>query len=558
MNIIQSQLFQIFFIGFLVSFTVFSSESTPPDKPTGIIHVVREGEILLKISERYGVSFSSILRANPLADPSHIMVGQKILIPTDSVSFVTDFAQSLQEKPQEITHIVLQGESLAIIARRYGAPLGFLMNLNQLENPSHIIVGQKIRIPVDLIHSVTPDYIASPPKVIETIVASGIEDATGNDDAPSLVSESIQVVEEEISNATRQELVKPAPVKTSEEAIPDSPMRFHVVQEGEILNKIAARYGVAYESLLAVNSLENPSHILVGQKIRIPSDAKNVNLSEPEKTTEREIEHPNEKTDAKKEIPSIGPLLKNEKSKPEEQTLESTHLIVEGDTLVKIGRRYNVSMQALMKANDLVNPSLIMVGQAIRIPANAPPFVEPVLQQDASESKPVPTIKFPRSHYIEPETVIFRGNNNGIYGYATIFDVRENLLPESKTLATYLRLMVLVNNLSVKSIYLSPKNISLQLTDSRVVEPFDGIKLDSGGMWFFPKIVEWNGVDISADNVVIQQLRQGEYGVLDVSFTMDGVVNELEVLSQCKLLDVRVIGEEKTRVILSVDPYQPN
>ncbi|OQY83693.1 MAG: hypothetical protein B6D41_16620 [Chloroflexi bacterium UTCFX4] len=45
-----------------------------------------------------------------------------------------------------------------------------------------------------------------------------------------------------------------------------------------------------------------------------------------------------------------------------------TYTIQGGDTLSAIGRKFNVSVAALVAANDIENPSLIRPGQALKIP----------------------------------------------------------------------------------------------------------------------------------------------------------------------------------------------
>ena len=47
----------------------------------------------------------------------------------------------------------------------------------------------------------------------------------------------------------------------------------------------------------------------------------------------------------------------------------SSHRVVAGDTLTKIAERYGVSVASLMRANDLPNPNLLIVGQVITLPA---------------------------------------------------------------------------------------------------------------------------------------------------------------------------------------------
>ena len=47
------------------------------------------------------------------------------------------------------------------------------------------------------------------------------------------------------------------------------------------------------------------------------------------------------------------------------------HVVKRGDTVAKIARRYDTSVQAIVKANGLKNPSRIHVGQKLRISGKA-------------------------------------------------------------------------------------------------------------------------------------------------------------------------------------------
>ena len=51
-------------------------------------------------------------------------------------------------------------------------------------------------------------------------------------------------------------------------------------------------------------------------------------------------------------------------------SLPTTHVVARGETLTSIARRYGVTLAALEKANGIKNPSLIVVGQRLIIPAH--------------------------------------------------------------------------------------------------------------------------------------------------------------------------------------------
>ena len=68
-----------------------------------LIHVVKSGETLWQIANRYRVSTVSIAEVNGLPDPNRLVVGQALVIPTE-----------------DIFHTVLPGETLWKIAQTYG------------------------------------------------------------------------------------------------------------------------------------------------------------------------------------------------------------------------------------------------------------------------------------------------------------------------------------------------------------------------------------------------------------------------------------------------------
>ena len=56
-------------------------EWTPPPAPRYTTHRVRSGETLSTIARRYGTSVSALMRANALASPNRLRVGQRLRVP---------------------------------------------------------------------------------------------------------------------------------------------------------------------------------------------------------------------------------------------------------------------------------------------------------------------------------------------------------------------------------------------------------------------------------------------------------------------------------------------
>jgi len=57
--------------------------ATPTPEPTPIIHTLQPGDTLIGLARKYGVTVQSIQEANGITDPRGLLVGQRIIIPTD-------------------------------------------------------------------------------------------------------------------------------------------------------------------------------------------------------------------------------------------------------------------------------------------------------------------------------------------------------------------------------------------------------------------------------------------------------------------------------------------
>jgi LysM repeat protein len=118
--------------------TIYSAGpgNPPPTQPppaSGQVYYAVRGDTLRKIAARFGTTVDAILRANPrITNPNIIFIGQAITIPG-------------QASPQN--HTVQRGETLRIIANRYGTTVDALLGLNpNIQNPNLIYVGQVIRV----------------------------------------------------------------------------------------------------------------------------------------------------------------------------------------------------------------------------------------------------------------------------------------------------------------------------------------------------------------------------------------------------------------------------
>jgi spore germination protein len=94
------------------------------------IHVVQKGELLWEIADYYKVDINSIVEANALPDPSKLLVGQSLIIPTS-----------------DNIYVVKKGDTLWKIAQSYGIPIQDIIRENQLTSQDDLYVSQTLRIP---------------------------------------------------------------------------------------------------------------------------------------------------------------------------------------------------------------------------------------------------------------------------------------------------------------------------------------------------------------------------------------------------------------------------
>lgn len=179
--------------------------------------------------------------------------------------------------------------------------------------------------------------------------------------------------------ATVTDMPPAAPASTATatpELTPAQPVE-HVVAVGENLTIIARRYGVSVQAIIEANHLSNPSNILVGQKLLIPGASGQASTSPATVAT----------------IPVLSPtpqptLTAVATAAVVEGGVE--HVVAAGENLAAIALRYGVTVQAIVQANNLANPSLIWVGQVLRIPlqdgATPAAAVTPQMQANAAQS----------------------------------------------------------------------------------------------------------------------------------------------------------------------------
>jgi LysM repeat protein len=193
-------------------------------------HLVRPGDTLWGIANRYGVSQEAIRQANRLQTDS-VMIGQALAIPGRGGAKPAARTGSGATRGY---HVVSPGDTFSGIAARNGVTMAALQAANPGVNPDPLLVGTRLAIP-------GRGTVAAKP--------------------PPMRSYSPALDYPADPNAKPK---KPAATPRTSGA------SHHTVRPGDTLTGIAAKYGISSNALLAANQIANPDVLPVGLRLSLP------------------------------------------------------------------------------------------------------------------------------------------------------------------------------------------------------------------------------------------------------------------------------------------------
>jgi LysM repeat protein len=170
--------------------------------------VVKPGETLSEIAERYGTSVERLMQLNGLRSAKDLWAGSRIQVPGAGGGSNARGGGGASSGSGNYT--VKPGETLSEIAERHGTSVDRLMQLNNLRSAKDLWAGSRIQVPG-----------ASPAR-------------------PASAA---------------------APLNRN--------ARDHKVQPGETLSEIADRYGISMDRLISLNGLKEPNDLQAGSTLRL-------------------------------------------------------------------------------------------------------------------------------------------------------------------------------------------------------------------------------------------------------------------------------------------------
>jgi LysM repeat protein len=189
--------------------------------------------------------------------------------------------------PGTIYHTVQAGDTVGKLATLYGSSIDAIIAVNGLNQSAFIKVGQGLAIPVRLAAPATSTPTITP--VVPVVPTFPPDVPSGNS--------------------------------------------VYVVQPGDTLFRIAARFNTTIATIAQLNGITNVNLIRSGQRLIIaPAGSGNVPPPTPVPTAPR------------------------------------TYVVAPGDTLFRIALRFGVPLRQIVQANGILDPNRIFVGQVLSIP----------------------------------------------------------------------------------------------------------------------------------------------------------------------------------------------
>lgn len=271
-------------------------------------YTVLAGDTLYGISKQFGVSVEDIRNANNLKD-NNIYVGQNLKIPISSSG-------------SEIVYTVKKGDSLYAIAKKYGVGVNELMTLNKLSN-TNLSIGQILIIPSSD-NSNYFNYIVQKGDSLYSIAQKYNTTVNAIKNLNSLSSNLLNIGQ-----------VLKIPKSTTQNT--GGEYQIYIVKKGDTLYSIANAFNMSVNELKSINNLS--SNLLnIGQVLKV-------------------------KTSSIDELPTeIKECFGTGYVEPTYQI----YTVKKGDSLYVIAKKFNTSVENLMKLNNLDSSSL-QIGQKLKI-----------------------------------------------------------------------------------------------------------------------------------------------------------------------------------------------
>ena len=233
-----------------------------PSTQSGVIYyTVQEGDTLTSIAQKYDTTVHEITVTNSIVNPNLIYVGEVLKIYPGNRSIIK------RKKVFTTTYIVQSGDTLTLIAIKFDTTVQAIAELNDLQNPNLIYVGEILKIPTN-----SRGNLSAPSSrhYIKTYIVQSGDTLTSIAKKFNTTADKIAL----LNNITNPNLIYPGQILKIETSINSSIRGYnfntmYTVQKGDTLLGISRKLDVDYKELIQKNDITNPNLIYTGEVLKI-------------------------------------------------------------------------------------------------------------------------------------------------------------------------------------------------------------------------------------------------------------------------------------------------
>lgn len=309
-------------------------EAAPRVSKTNSFYIVRKGDTLEKIAEKNGIALADLKELNrgKIGKNGIIHPKDKLRIQSSEVTSAIG-GNSPKSDVDYISYTVKKNDVLGTIATAHHVKASVIAAENDIKN-NVVKVGEVLKIPV---------------------------------------AKSSSKKESKLSKKTAEEPVKKADKKEAAASSKNAPVKSkaatHTVAKGDTPGKIAEANGVTEKDFLKANNLTKTSKIKIGQKLVIPGAESDEKAAPAKKETAKKevVKEKLNKKEAVKETPAKKEAAKAS-SKEKASVAGESYKVKNGESLWRIAKRNNVSVEDIKKASGLKDDN-VQPGDKITIPS---------------------------------------------------------------------------------------------------------------------------------------------------------------------------------------------
>ncbi len=338
-------------------------------------HITRRGETIWKVAQRFGIRSKSIVKFNRMSEGEDLVAGRVLLLQEKRSKKSKPQFKEIPQEPKTNTNPALPNNGQP--TNPTNRPNTTRPNTNPSTNstqPSNAVVNNRFHIVKEgeNVFSISRDYGITPLQIQQwndlpqdlalttgqILIVKGEEVASSTttkpEDAPFDPLANVILIDDE-GNPLNGKKNQPEGDDKREPLPGDDPAGTnvkeitHVVQRGETLYKIARKYEVEEDQIIAWNKLNN-RFVRPGQRLKI------VQVETGNLTLNEETWDPNSSANNTAEA-----------EKPQKPKTPATHTVASGETLYSIARKYKVTFKEIMQWNQMGNNSTIVVGQVLKV-----------------------------------------------------------------------------------------------------------------------------------------------------------------------------------------------